>query len=332
MGVSRGAANASGRDRGCENEVLVFGPLGGSRHLITPPIPNVRRHLPFKVQPVAALPPNQLLSMDPSQSDVDPAQIDIHLGHIHVRDQATRDILRRQMEKGNITHADITTLQRYQQSWDYSRVGLIGGALTTSIWGRFIRQPPLPIGRMFGLSTLAAFVGASVGTGLQVRAGIQAVNSLENPDRFKKALVEMSREVLSQRQAALKRPPSSQPPTYAAQDGEDTKLADGWDTGRVRHPPNVPAQAAPVPEAGPPSDRWAQLRAQKPTAQPTTWDTIRQTHERTFPSVNGQESQPNSESEEDKRRRQAQAEFDALLERERSVGQDNTQELKSRWS
>ncbi|KAG9104410.1 hypothetical protein FRC06_002645 [Ceratobasidium sp. 370] len=270
--------------------------------------------------------------MESSPVEVDPAQIDIDLGHIHVRDPTTRGILRRQMEKGNITHADITTLREYQQSWDYSRIGLIGGALTTSIWGRFIRQPPLPIGRMFGLSTLAAFVGASVGTGLQVRAGIQAVNSLENPERFKKALVEMSQEVLAQRQAALKRPPDSQPPTYAPQNGEDTKLADGWDTGKTRQPPSVPARASSASEVGPPSDRWAQLRAQKPTAQPTAWDTIRQTHERTSPSMNGQESQASSETEEEKRRRQAQAEFDALLERERNIGQDNTQELKSRWS
>ncbi|KAG8679581.1 hypothetical protein FRC09_018864 [Ceratobasidium sp. 395] len=270
--------------------------------------------------------------MDSNPVEVDSSQIDIDLGHIHIRDPATRDILRRQMEKGNITHTDITTLQRYQQSWDYSRVGLIGGALVTSVWGRFIRRPPLPIGRMLGLSTLAAFTGASIGTGLQVRAGIQAINSLENPDRFKKALVEMSREVLAQRQAALKRPPIAQPSTYAPENGENTRLADGWDTSRVQQPPSAPARASPTPEAGSPSDRWSQLRAQKPTLQPTTWDTIRQTHERTSPNVGGQTSQLAGESEEDKRRRQAQAEFDALLERERGMGQDNTQELKSRWS
>ncbi|KAG9126522.1 hypothetical protein FRC07_003144 [Ceratobasidium sp. 392] len=270
--------------------------------------------------------------MDSAPVEVDPAQIDIDLGHIHIRDPATRDILRRQMEKGNITHADITTLQKYQQSWDYSRVGLIGGALVTSIWGRFIRRPPLPMGRMFGLSTLAAFTGASVGTGLQVRAGIQAVNSLENPDRFKKALVEMSQEVIAQRQAALRRSPGSQPPAYAPQNGEDTKLADGWDTGRVRQPPSPQVRASPTSEAVPSGDRWSQLRAQKPMAQPAAWDTIRQTHERTSSSVERQDSQFGTESEEEKRRRQAQAEFDALLERERSMGQDNTREPKSRWS
>lgn len=58
--------------------------------------------------------------MDSDSSEVDANQIDIDLGHIHVRDQATRDILRRQMEKGNITHSDITTLQKYQGGWDYS--------------------------------------------------------------------------------------------------------------------------------------------------------------------------------------------------------------------
>ncbi|QRV76077.1 hypothetical protein RhiJN_04092 [Ceratobasidium sp. AG-Ba] len=269
--------------------------------------------------------------MDSSPVEVDPAQIDIDLGHIHVRDPATREILRRQMEKGNITHTDITTLQRYQQSWDYSRIGLLGGALTTSVWGRFIRQPPLPVGRLFGLSTLAAFVGASLGTGFQVRAGIQAVNSLENPDRFKKALVEMSQELLAQRQAALRRITGSQQPGNAVQSGEETKLADSWDNrSRQSSPAAAPVTPGHLAKGAPSGDRWSQLRAQKPTAQPTAWDTIRQTHEPSSPSPSTQ-NEPMIESDEDKRRRQAQAEFDALLERERKMGQDNTPELKSRW-
>lgn len=58
--------------------------------------------------------------MDSGNSEIDPNQIDIDLGHISVRDPTTRDILRRQMERGNITHSDITTLQKYQGSWNYS--------------------------------------------------------------------------------------------------------------------------------------------------------------------------------------------------------------------
>ena len=81
----------------------------------------------------------------------------------------------------------------------------------------------------------------------------------------------------------------------------------------------------------PGTDRWSQLRAQKTPAQPTTWDTIRQTHERSKPEdKQGDNGVPESDVEKD--RRKAQAEFDALLERERSFGQDNARELKSRWS
>jgi hypothetical protein len=87
-----------------------------------------------------------------------------------------------------------------------------------------------------------------------------------------------------------------------------------------------------VPESGPGGDRWSQLRTQKSTAQPTTWDTIRQTHERASPSMNNQENQRDGESDTDRKRREAQAEFDALLARERGVGQDSTRELKARWS
>jgi hypothetical protein len=197
-------------------------------------------------------------------SAIDPSQIEIDLGHIHIRDQATRDILRRQMEKGNITHADIVTLQKYQNSWDYSvcsyhymapsvhlgstycqRVGLLGGALAASVWGRFIRRPPLTMGRLFGLSTFAAFTGASIGTGIQVRAGIQAVNSLENPDRFKKALAEMAQEVVARRQAALQRPAGSRPEIQTPQDGEHTKLADGWDSTKLPQLRGSPGPTAP---------------------------------------------------------------------------------------
>jgi hypothetical protein len=111
------------------------------------------------------------------------------------------------------------------------RVGLIGGALITSVWGRFIRRPPLTAGRLFGLSSFAAFTGASIGTGLQIRALIQTVNSLEDPSRFKKALAEMSQELLARRQVALKQAQGTRLEVNPSQDGEHTKLADGWDTG-----------------------------------------------------------------------------------------------------
>jgi len=188
------------------------------------------------------------------------------------------------------------------------------------------------MGRLFGLSSFAAFTGASLGTGFQVRAGIQAVNSLENPDRFKKALVEMSQEVIAQRQAALRRSPGSQSSAPVPQDGEHTKLADGWDTGSVRQPPSTPSPAPLMPEPGAGGDRWSQLRTQKSTAQPTTWDTIRQSHERVPSSMDKQDNQRDGESDTDRKRREAQAEFDALLARERGVGQDSTPELKARWS
>lgn len=81
------------------------------------------------------------------------------------------------------------------------------------------------------------------------------------------------------------------------------------------------------------NDRWSQLRAQKVTAQPTTWDTIRQAHERKAGDPGTAQSDVNNtENDAEKQRRKAQAEFDALLEKERSFGQDNTRELKSRWS
>jgi hypothetical protein len=150
-------------------------------------------------------------------------------------------------ERGIIQYAESTLFRStriYSLFITCQRIGLIGGALITSVWGRFIRRPPLNMGRLFGLSSFAAFAGASLGTGFQVRAGIQAVNSLENPDRFKKALVEMSHEVLAQRQAALRRPPGSQPGAPVPQDGEHTKLADGWDTGSVRQPPSTPSSAS----------------------------------------------------------------------------------------
>lgn len=68
--------------------------------------------------------------------------------------------------------------------------------------------------------------------------------------------------------------------------------------------------------------------------QPTTWDTIRQTHERPASKTGGQmQDKPTDPvNDTERQRRESQAEFDALLERERNVGQDEVRELKSRWS
>ena len=87
-------------------------------------------------------------------------------------------------------------------------------------------------------------------------------------------------------------------------------------------------------DSRPGQDRWSQLRAQKQAAQPTTWDTIRQTHERPTSNKGGQaQDKPvDLNNDAERKRREAQAEFDALLERERTAGQDEVRELKSRWS
>jgi hypothetical protein len=53
-------------------------------------------------------------------SSFDTSQVELDLGNIHIRDQATRDILRRQVEKGGITHSDIVTFQSFRNRWDYS--------------------------------------------------------------------------------------------------------------------------------------------------------------------------------------------------------------------
>ncbi|KAG8763739.1 hypothetical protein FRC11_013194 [Ceratobasidium sp. 423] len=267
--------------------------------------------------------------MNLDANSLDTNQIEIDLGNIHIRDQATREILRRQMERGNITHSDIMTFQNFRKRWDYSSVGLIGGAMVASVWGRFIRRPPLTAGRLFALSTFAAFTGASLGTGFQVRALVQTVNSLEDPNRFKRAVTEMTQELVARRQATLKQAYGTRAEVNTSQDGEHTQLADGWDVGK---PQQSTAQSTPAaPGSAPGTDRWAQLRAQKTSAQPTAWDTIRQSHERNQPGdKQGDNGIPEGDAEKD--RRKAQAEFDALLERERSFGQDNARELKSRWS
>ncbi|KDN42971.1 hypothetical protein RSAG8_06497, partial [Rhizoctonia solani AG-8 WAC10335] len=103
--------------------------------------------------------------MNLDANSFDANQIEIDLGNIHIRDQASREILRRQMEQGNIVHSDIVTFQNFRKRWDYSSVGLISGALIASVWGKFIRRPPLSPGRLFAISTFAAFTGASLGTG-----------------------------------------------------------------------------------------------------------------------------------------------------------------------
>ncbi|CAE7208162.1 unnamed protein product [Rhizoctonia solani] len=265
--------------------------------------------------------------MNLDSNSFDANQVEVDLGNIHIRDQVTREMLRQQMEKGSIVHSDIVAFQNFRKRWDYSSVGLIGGALVASVWGKFIRRPSLTPGRLFALSSFAAFTGASLGTGFQVRALLQTVNSLEDPPRFKKAIAEMTHELVARRRAASQEGARFEVKT--PQNGEHTQLAAGWDSGKFQQ---SRAQSTPVaPDTTPSTDRWAQLRAQKAPVQPTTWDTIRQSHERDKPEEK-QDDNFAPESDSDKDRRKAQAEFDALLERERGFGKENTREIKSRWS
>jgi hypothetical protein len=87
-----------------------------------------------------------------------------------------------------------------------------------------------------------------------------------------------------------------------------------------------------VNEAVQENGRWAQIRkANNPSAQDSSWDRLRQTHERVGMKAPAAAAPGSSETsgsspdryrgDDDERARQ-QAEFDALLEAERRLGQD----------
>ncbi|KDQ12840.1 hypothetical protein BOTBODRAFT_56399 [Botryobasidium botryosum FD-172 SS1] len=281
--------------------------------------------------------------------------------------QFDKDIYQDQIDKGNITQRDLAVLRSIDMSWNYARIGLIAGSLIPSVYGRLIRRPPWPLGRTFGLATLGAVAGSATGQAWKLQYAFRRMQELEDLERFGRALRDMDVEM--KRRKGFTVPASNSGndglhgrgargvPRQSPQDPELQRQgasegvsisSDGagqddkpFDDGFRPVKSQLDSDNSSADDSSPQSkSRWSEIRSARPSAQPTSWDTIRQTHEKpNVPSSSSVPAQapapsrdprPSSESPEsdanfdprssrDQEREQEQLEFNRLLEAERKM-------------
>jgi hypothetical protein len=243
------------------------------------------------------------------------------------------DIYYAEVEAGRITPGDIAILRNQEKYASWPKIGLVLGAAGPAVYGRLYRRPPLPFARTLLLASLGSFTLTSVGTFIKIRSFVAGLNQMEDKDRFAGAVKGMAEEMLKRRGMNISLETRGQNDAGKVSreviDGESTTLADGWDgggngTGQENNSDmrNVNGTAS--------SSRWDQIRAAQQTAKPTSWDIIRQTHEKeqmarsNTTSTTPNQAKPDSPSSfsrysRDEDRETEQAKFDALLESERHM-------------
>ncbi|KAF8898644.1 hypothetical protein BD779DRAFT_1484933 [Infundibulicybe gibba] len=226
----------------------------------------------------------------------------------------TETLLNPERESGNITPNDLTELPAFCQGTIVTTVThqFVGGlaALPLVFAFRRMRWSNTRMYLFVSASTLAGFLA---GQTLCLAAHFKFVRSIENPIGFSQAMTNI------QSTLGGKVPQS---PIIVRQGekvavGHDMLPIDGnypnlfvfhiqYSASSDAHP-----QPTPPPLVTPPSSKWDQIRAlNSRTAGHSSWDTLRQNHERARMSTKN--------SEEPTDRAMEQAQFDDMLEKERN--------------
>ncbi|KAG8964015.1 hypothetical protein FRC03_002299 [Tulasnella sp. 419] len=206
-------------------------------------------------------------------------------------DSSDNPSIQRQIDAGNITFQDISKFNdpQWQSFRNYPSYGFSAGAGAAGgyLYVRGIRAPS----KIFGLLVAGGLTGFSLGS-LQARRTLKKnLQSLDNPDRFSKAMGQIIREKMGKMGVEIPAPPP------------------------MRKRPGVP-ESDPQPR----TTTWDAIRAARSTAQPTSWDTIRQSHEKQRMTQQPSKSTPSRQSDE----MTEQEKFDAMLDAERRAAAENT--------
>ncbi|KAF8642402.1 hypothetical protein AX16_009668 [Volvariella volvacea WC 439] len=181
---------------------------------------------------------------------------------------------------------------------------LIGGGVAAPLV-LAARRPSWSNARVYTLLSAASLTGFMVGRALALHAHVKFVRSIQDPAGFSRALenVQNNSGVFVPRGPEIVRQYSESPP-------EDHEPAlDSWVTQSAK----PDAKEAPPTKQSASTSRWEEIRAaNSPIAKDSSWDRIRQNHERVNLPASPSDSDPNTQ------RRLEQAEFDAMLERERN--------------
>ncbi|KAG6877639.1 hypothetical protein C0993_005348 [Termitomyces sp. T159_Od127] len=216
---------------------------------------------------------------------------------------AAETFLAPEREAGNVSPHDYDAAVQFSAG-PHRFYRLIGGLLALPVTF-VLRKPSWSPLRTYAFLVTSTLGGTLVGQTMTVFAHINFLRSLDNPAGFVQAIEHIQRN-------------SSSGPT-------DSKWA--VDTDPISTEPSQPLSPTPVyekPSTNPPS-KWDQIRAAN--ARPSTnssWDTLRQNHERTrVPSASSDPDPDAFHRSRNQDRVAEQARFNDMLERERNTRHDS---------
>ncbi|KAL4253211.1 hypothetical protein ABKN59_004725 [Abortiporus biennis] len=208
------------------------------------------------------------------------------------------------------------------------------------------RYMPTVFGTIFSGSLLAGIFGTFYGNFRRAKMHYRFVTSLTNPEGFNQALENVNRRLGNVeplgwslpgiRDAENEKGPEGVGKEGAARDidGSPSGAVERWDENGSQALPPTPVivgqtqqtsqQVAPQsrPTSAKPASKWDEIRASNNGAKTSSWDALRQGHERnTLPE--GVSIQSPTLNTDDERARE-QARFDALLEAERRLSRGSS--------
>ncbi|KZT05968.1 uncharacterized protein LAESUDRAFT_701470 [Laetiporus sulphureus 93-53] len=253
-----------------------------------------------------------------------------------------QELLRPDLESGLITPHDYqlatTFLPGSHRYWPHMYAA-VGSGMTAG-YVRYLRRPPMSLGRTTLLATVSGFFGAVYGQICRAEAHFAFSEMLDDPVAFSQALENVNKRMGGVRPLGWTLARAKEVKHGEGVHGNAPRPAEGqWAPDAEGAEMGVGSAAVPsrpvsLPEEctssfnasayvvnvamtnASPSSRWDAIRTAnaRNAGQTSSWDALRQSHERARVPSN-----PDRPPEEPDRARE-QAEFDALLEAERKLG------------
>ncbi|KAG9314442.1 hypothetical protein JVU11DRAFT_5239 [Chiua virens] len=245
--------------------------------------------------------------------------------------QRTAELLRPELENNVLSPHDYELAVRFlpgpRMNWHI----IYGAGATAAVYGygSYLARPKWSSWRLRLASVAAFLAGSTYGTFSQITLHYRFVNSLQDPQGFISAMNHVDerlggsgrigltfQNLLTRR---LERSPVPEHATHAPDTGIVSE--EGW----VQNQDSIDDQAS-MSDPGRLRTRWDEIRAANSRgAGQSTWDTIRQRHERSkLPDPPSPRPTDNPIVTEADERTAAQAKFDTLLEAERHRGDSQT--------
>jgi len=240
------------------------------------------------------------------------------------------ELLRPDLDSGLITSHDYqlatTFLPASHRYWPY--VFSLAGSAGAGAYQRFYRRPPASLNRTTLFATVGGFLGAAWGQFRRADSHATFAKLLDDPVAFSQALENVNRRAGGTRPLGWTLQRAREVAQREEMHGNSAAPSDdSWapEPAMGDQPTTPPTSASrPTPPTAAASEaqnrlksRWQEIRVANARggAQQSSWDVLRQSHERNKVGSNAQEGQQSEElSKADE-----QAQFDALLEAERKM-------------